>query len=41
VAAKAEDRRQIVRGVKAGELVVTEGAFAIKAQFGRSRIQVG
>ena len=41
VAAKAEDGRQIVRGVKPGELVVTEGAFTIKAQFGRSRIQIG
>lgn len=41
VAAKAEGGRQIVRGVKAGELVVTEGAFAVKAQFGRSRIQIG
>jgi len=41
VAATAEGRRQIVRGVKEGELVVTEGAFAVKAQFGRSRIQIG
>lgn len=41
IAAKAEGRRQIVRGVKEGELVVTEGAFALKAQFGRSRIRIG
>jgi len=41
VAAKAEGRRQIVRGVKEGELIVTQGAFAIKAQFGRSRIEIG
>jgi cobalt-zinc-cadmium efflux system membrane fusion protein len=40
IAAKAEGRRQIVRGVKEGELVVTEGAFTVKAQFGRSRIQI-
>ncbi len=39
-ASKAEGRRQIVRGVKEGELVVTEGAFTVKAQFGRSRIQI-
>jgi len=41
VAARAEGRRQIIQGVKEGELVVTEGAFAVKAQFGRSRIQIG
>jgi cobalt-zinc-cadmium efflux system membrane fusion protein len=41
VAAKAEGRRQIVRGVKQGELVVTQGAFTVKAQFGRSRIEIG
>jgi len=41
IAAKFEGRRQIVRGVKEGELVVTTGAFAVKAQFGRSRIQIG
>jgi membrane fusion protein, heavy metal efflux system len=41
VAARTEGRRHIIRGVKDGELVVTEGAFTIKAQFGRSRIQIG
>jgi cobalt-zinc-cadmium efflux system membrane fusion protein len=41
VAATAEGGGRIIRGVKPGELVVTEGAFTIKAQFGRSRIQVG
>ncbi|HYN09802.1 MAG TPA: efflux RND transporter periplasmic adaptor subunit [Vicinamibacterales bacterium] len=39
--ARGQDQRQVVRGVKEGELVVTEGAFAVKAQFGRSRIQIG
>lgn len=39
--ARGQDRRQVIRGVKEGELVVTEGAFAVKAQLGRSRIQIG
>jgi cobalt-zinc-cadmium efflux system membrane fusion protein len=41
VVAKGEDRRRIVRGIKEGELIVIEGAFAVKAQFGRGRIQIG
>jgi len=39
--AKGQDRTQLIRGVNEGEVVVTEGAFAVKAQFGRSRIQIG
>jgi cobalt-zinc-cadmium efflux system membrane fusion protein len=41
VVAKGDDRRRIVRGVKEGELLVIEGAFAVKAQFGRAKIQIG
>lgn len=41
VIATGEDRRRTVRGVKKDELVVIEGAFAVKAQFGRAKIQIG
>ncbi|MGE5832901.1 MAG: efflux RND transporter periplasmic adaptor subunit [Acidobacteriota bacterium] len=41
VVAKGDDGRRIVRGVKEGELLVIEGAFAVKAQFGRAKIQIG
>lgn len=40
VLATADDRRRIIRGVKEGESIVTTGAFTIKSQFGRSRIEM-
>jgi len=32
--------RRLVRGVKEGELVVIQGAFTVKAEFGRSRLRI-
>jgi RND family efflux transporter MFP subunit len=36
--AKADGRTQIVKGVAAGELVVSAGAFAVKSEFARSKM---
>jgi len=39
--AKMNGRTQILRGVTAGELVVVNGAFAVKAEFARSKMAAG
>jgi cobalt-zinc-cadmium efflux system membrane fusion protein len=36
--AKADGRTQIVKGVAPGDLVVREGAFAVKSEFARSKM---
>jgi cobalt-zinc-cadmium efflux system membrane fusion protein len=38
VGAKRDGRAQIVRGLNAGDVVVTDGAFAVKSQFARSKM---
>jgi cobalt-zinc-cadmium efflux system membrane fusion protein len=39
--ARANGQTQILRGVGAGELVVVRGAFAVKAEFARSKMAAG
>lgn len=39
--AKNDATVQIVRGVQAGDTVVTEGAFAVKSEFARARAPIG
>jgi cobalt-zinc-cadmium efflux system membrane fusion protein len=38
VGARSEGKVEIVKGLQAGDLVVTEGAFAVKSEFARSKI---
>jgi RND family efflux transporter MFP subunit len=39
--ARADGRTQIVRGLEQGAVVVTEGAFAVKSEFARSKMSEG
>ena len=41
VGARANDLVHIVRGLIAGDIVVTGGAFAVKSEFARSRMSAG
>lgn len=38
IGAKIGDQTQILRGVASGEVAVTEGAFAVKSEFARSKV---
>ncbi len=38
IGAKQDGKTQIVRGLNAGDIVVTDGAFAVKSQFSRSKL---
>ena len=38
VGARSEGKAEIVKGLHAGDLVVTDGAFAVKSEFARSKI---
>jgi cobalt-zinc-cadmium efflux system membrane fusion protein len=38
IGAKQAGTTQIVRGLNAGDIVVTDGAFAVKSQFSRSKL---
>jgi fructose-1-phosphate kinase PfkB-like protein len=39
--AKAPDGVQIIQGIAKGDVIVIEGAFAVKAQFEKSKLQGG
>ena len=41
IGAKMAGRTQIVRGLRAGDLVVVNGAFAVKSEFSRSKMAEG
>jgi cobalt-zinc-cadmium efflux system membrane fusion protein len=41
VGARTGAEIQIVRGLSAGDVVVTEGAFAVKSEFARSKMPPG
>lgn len=41
VGAKVADRTAVLRGIASGDLVVTEGAFAVKSEFSRSKMAGG
>jgi cobalt-zinc-cadmium efflux system membrane fusion protein len=38
IGARSEGKAEIVKGLHAGDLVVTDGAFAVKSEFARSKI---
>jgi cobalt-zinc-cadmium efflux system membrane fusion protein len=38
VGSRSEGKAEIVKGLQAGDLVVTDGAFAVKSEFARSKI---
>lgn len=41
VGARVGDRTQVLRGLASGDVVVTEGAFAVKSEFARSKMAGG
>jgi cobalt-zinc-cadmium efflux system membrane fusion protein len=41
VGARSGNHVHVLQGVRPGEIVVTEGAFAVKSEFARTKMPVG